>query len=395
MVVQIPPANAAERELEVLGIFADAPGDTDPRPVRPSQKWVQKEASKEATKEPLVEDKTPELAAVAAPVPLVGHDANPDEDQARKEQLLWEDAQDSLPLIGAGCEEDTLCREGTGLERGPEECLEGSSASSGDLSPSGSSEASSDESRQVLVGGEKYIQISLSAQSRNEAWRLGGAANLPRDTSGWSSSECMPEGSTRQSYTGPNSRMQMVPRAHKSASEGVSLHSDGPVPRSPRVPDELVTAAPTEQIHTEAEAELQVATVGPDPEAMAKIRAFCARIVKTLAPPLLREIESSKLNAQAEPFTPKRVTRRTVKAGVQASSTAVKQASAAETVLLKALGITPADLSASEEDLAALQQLFDSPVREQHLRAVAAIFGKVLPSSFERSDEVLATVQVA
>jgi hypothetical protein len=80
---------------------------------------------------------------------------------------------------------------------------------------------------------------------------------------------------------------------------------------------------------------------------------------------------------------------------VQASSTAVKQASAAETVLLKALGITPADLSASEEDLAALQQLFDSPVREQHLRAVAAIFGKVLPSSFERSDEVLATVQVA
>jgi hypothetical protein len=129
---------------------------------------------------------------------------------------------------------------------------------------------------------------------------------------------------------------------------------------------------------------------------LACIKAFCASIIKTLAPPLLREVESmSRLRADAEPFTPRRVTRRATSASVSAVGKQAKKASTAETVLLKALGITPADLSASEEDLAALQQLFDSPVREQHLRAVAAIFGKVLPSSFERSDEVLATVQVA
>jgi hypothetical protein len=40
-------------------------------------------------------------------------------------------------------------------------------------------------------------------------------------------------------------------------------------------------------------------------QAMTKIKSFCANILKTLAPPLLKEIESSnRLSAAAEPFTP-------------------------------------------------------------------------------------------
>jgi hypothetical protein len=42
-----------------------------------------------------------------------------------------------------------------------------------------------------------------------------------------------------------------------------------------------------------------------------RIKVFCARILKMLAPPLLRENESSKkLSAEAELFTPRRITRR-------------------------------------------------------------------------------------
>jgi hypothetical protein len=67
-------------------------------------------------------------------------------------------------------------------------------------------------------------------------------------------------------------------------------------------------------------------------------------------------------------------------------TTKVKKASAAETVLLKALGITPAELSVNEEDLESFRQLFDSPLREQHLRVVASIFGKRMPESFEQQE---------
>jgi hypothetical protein len=113
---------------------------------------------------------------------------------------------------------------------------------------------------------------------------------------------------------------------------------------------------------------------------LARVKGFCASILKTLAPPLLHEIErASKLRAEAEPFTPKRVTRRTVATN---TSTQVKKASAAENALLKALGICPENLSVSEEDLARFRGIFDSPIRDSHLRVLASIFGKELPSSF-------------
>jgi hypothetical protein len=57
----------------------------------------------------------------------------------------------------------------------------------------------------------------------------------------------------------------------------------------------------------------------------------------------------------------------------------LKHASAAESVLLKALGITPADLAVDENALQAFKDLFDVPLHNQHLEIIAAIFGKVVP----------------
>jgi hypothetical protein len=90
------------------------------------------------------------------------------------------------------------------------------------------------------------------------------------------------------------------------------------------------------------------------------MRQFCAGILKTLAPPLFQEVESTKLSAEADPFTPKRRTR-------SASASPLlpkprKKASAAETALLKALGITPADLDVDDASLEEFRKLFDSPL---------------------------------
>jgi hypothetical protein len=114
--------------------------------------------------------------------------------------------------------------------------------------------------------------------------------------------------------------------------------------------------------------------------AMGRMRAFCARILKALAPPLLREVQSALvLRPQAEPFTPRRSTRVNI-APAAPIGKQPKKASAAETVLLKALGITPAELSVNEEVLQEFKQLFDSPMREQQLQVLASVFGKTMPA---------------
>jgi hypothetical protein len=59
-------------------------------------------------------------------------------------------------------------------------------------------------------------------------------------------------------------------------------------------------------------------------------------------------------------------------------------ASAAESSLLKALGFCPENLWVSEDDLRRFKEIFDSPIRDAHLRVMAAIFGKEIPMSFER-----------
>jgi hypothetical protein len=40
-----------------------------------------------------------------------------------------------------------------------------------------------------------------------------------------------------------------------------------------------------------------------------------------------------------------------------------------------------------ERDVETFRDLFDSPMSERHLRAVASIFGKTVPASFELTEE--------
>jgi hypothetical protein len=123
-----------------------------------------------------------------------------------------------------------------------------------------------------------------------------------------------------------------------------------------------------------------------DLAALNRIKSFCARILKTLAPLLLKEIDVARKLAETEPCTPRRITRSSGASSVMSCDKPLKKASAAETVLLKALGITPTNLAVNDEDLHTFKEMFDSPLREAHLRAVAAIFGKIMPPSFEQSE---------
>ena len=113
-----------------------------------------------------------------------------------------------------------------------------------------------------------------------------------------------------------------------------------------------------------------------------RMKNFCAQVLRILAPPLLHEIETAtKLSPAAEPFTPRRVTRYAATAPRPPSASAVKnkKASQADLVLLKALGIAPEELMVDDRVLQEYKGFFDSPLHDQHLRAVAAIFGKVVP----------------
>lgn len=46
---------------------------------------------------------------------------------------------------------------------------------------------------------------------------------------------------------------------------------------------------------------------------------------------------------------------------------------------MRALGLAPEYLEPDEAVLDELKELFDSPLREQHVRVIAVIFGKMLP----------------
>lgn len=111
--------------------------------------------------------------------------------------------------------------------------------------------------------------------------------------------------------------------------------------------------------------------------AYAKLKEFCANIVKKLAPPQLKEVQASTLRPDAEPFTPWRMTRATKKSSGQG----VAKATPAENVLLKALGMVPGDMAVDEQVMQELKGMFDSPLREQHIRVIPALFGKIMPIS--------------
>lgn len=109
--------------------------------------------------------------------------------------------------------------------------------------------------------------------------------------------------------------------------------------------------------------------------ALGNIKTFCAGLLKKLVPPLLREFEGIRgVRTGQDPFTPRRTTQSVCSGGARKS-----KASAAETVLLKTLGFDCEDLAVSEDALGQLRTVFDSPLQEPQLRAIAAIFGKAIP----------------
>lgn len=121
-----------------------------------------------------------------------------------------------------------------------------------------------------------------------------------------------------------------------------------------------------------------------------KLRAFCANIMKKLAPPLLREVQASSLRPDAEPFTPKRTTR----ASKHSVGTSAVKPKPTENVLLRTLGLVPDDMVADEDAVSELQQLSDLPLREQHVRIIAALFGKTVPSADALTHSTDVTVSV-
>lgn len=106
--------------------------------------------------------------------------------------------------------------------------------------------------------------------------------------------------------------------------------------------------------------------------ALGNIKSFCAGLLEKRAPPLLKEIEGARgVRTGQDPFTPRRTTR-SLGIGGQRKT----KASMAETVLLKTLGIASDDLVVSDDALGQLPSVFDSPLQESQLRAIAAVFGK-------------------
>ncbi|XBI00568.1 hypothetical protein VPH35_129566 [Triticum aestivum] len=109
--------------------------------------------------------------------------------------------------------------------------------------------------------------------------------------------------------------------------------------------------------------------------ALGNIKTFCAGLLKKLAPPLHKEFEGLReVRTGQDPFTPRRTTWFVCSGGSRKT-----KASAAETVLLKTLGFDSEDLAVSEDALGQLRMVFDSPLQEPQLRAIAAIFGKAIP----------------
>jgi hypothetical protein len=172
----------------------------------------------------------------------------------------------------------------------------------------------------------EYFLVSLSDQD----WPPGKYVRPSAVSTevGLESVESDPLGSPCTSYTGPNSDMQLVPRrvaGGPDLEESVFEDSGNNDPELLKLQQERL--------------------------ALCRIGTFCSSILKKLAPPPLRELESSSsLRAEAQPFTPRRLTR-SAALEAQERGKRVSKASTAETVLLKALGICPEELSVDDEHL--------------------------------------------
>jgi hypothetical protein len=91
---------------------------------------------------------------------------------------------------------------------------------------------------------------------------------------------------------------------------------------------------------------------------LTRMKDFCSRILKTLAPPLLRKVESTlALRVDVEPYTPRCSTRLST---LSKPARSMKKASAAEKALLKALGVAPENHTVEDDVVWEFKQFFDS-----------------------------------
>ena len=87
------------------------------------------------------------------------------------------------------------------------------------------------------------------------------------------------------------------------------------------------------------------------------------------------------VHAGQDPFTPRRTTR-----SVSTAAPRKSKASVAEAVLLKTLGLTEEYLSFPDSALRLLKEVFDSPIHDRQLRAIAAVFGNSIPMDWDALD---------
>ncbi|KAI4986180.1 hypothetical protein ZWY2020_018810 [Hordeum vulgare] len=120
-----------------------------------------------------------------------------------------------------------------------------------------------------------------------------------------------------------------------------------------------------------AAAEPPIVKDAEDEFAVVGAETFCEEVGPTPS----QGSQASNLRAEAEPFTPRRCTRGSKKLSEHKSN----KASQAENVLMRALGLVPDDLDVDDTVVTELQNIFDSPLRDQHVRVIAALFGKEVP----------------
>ena len=71
------------------------------------------------------------------------------------------------------------------------------------------------------------------------------------------------------------------------------------------------------------------------------------------------------------------------------------KATQAENVLMRTLGIFPEDLEGNDDHITELAEIFESPLREQHIRVIAALFGKEVPPTQAMSSGTTVVVGVS
>jgi hypothetical protein len=185
-----------------------------------------------------------------------------------------------------------------------------------------------------------------------------------------------PEGEAGEFVIGSKEDYFTVSLSSSVGAEGCRVAGDGIGEGDEVVSTQRGAGAGTQSSGAGTQTEVQH-VVGSDAATLAKLKVFCHNVIKTLAPPLLKEVESTRRRCQEDDLaTPRRVTRSSVS---MHSGKPLKRASAAESVLLKALGFTPNDLDVSEQALQDFKELFDAPLQDQHIRVIAAIFGKLVP----------------